>query len=68
MTDAAIDRLTEFELLIGGEQVAAASGATYDSVDPFTGKPWAGCPTVRPSTSTSRWQRPGPLWRGRGGS
>jgi acyl-CoA reductase-like NAD-dependent aldehyde dehydrogenase len=44
MTDAAIDRLTEFELLIGGEQVAAASGATYDSVDPFTGKPWARVP------------------------
>jgi len=44
MTDAAIDRLTEFELLIGGELVAAASGATYDSVDPFTGKPWARVP------------------------
>jgi len=44
MTDAAIDRLTEFELLIGGEQVAAASDATYDSVDPFTGKPWARVP------------------------
>ncbi|MEM6108823.1 aldehyde dehydrogenase [Mycobacterium sp. 050272] len=44
MTNAAIDRLTVFELLIGGEQVAAASGATYDSVDPFTGKPWARVP------------------------
>jgi aldehyde dehydrogenase (NAD+) len=44
MTGTAIDRLTQFELLIGGEQVAAASGATYDSVDPFTGKPWARVP------------------------
>src|SRR5271165_937209 len=44
MTDIAVDRLTEFELLIGGRQVAASSGATYDSIDPFTGRPWARVP------------------------
>ncbi|MDT5372101.1 MAG: (Z)-2-((N-methylformamido)methylene)-5-hydroxybutyrolactone dehydrogenase, partial [Mycobacterium sp.] len=36
MTDTATQQLVEFELLIGGEPVAAASGATYESVDPFT--------------------------------
>jgi acyl-CoA reductase-like NAD-dependent aldehyde dehydrogenase len=44
MTGTAIEQLTEFELLIGGEQVSAVSGATYDSVDPYTGKPWARVP------------------------
>jgi len=44
MTETATERLLEFELLIGGRQVAAASGATYDSVDPFTGRPWARVP------------------------
>jgi acyl-CoA reductase-like NAD-dependent aldehyde dehydrogenase len=44
MTDIAVDRLTEFELLIGGQQTAASSGATYDSIDPFTGRPWARVP------------------------
>ena len=44
MTDVAVHRLTEFELLIGGRQTAASSGATYDSIDPFTGRPWARVP------------------------
>jgi aldehyde dehydrogenase (NAD+) len=44
MTDTATEQLVEFELLIGGEQMAAASGATYDSVDPFSGGPWARVP------------------------
>lgn len=42
MTDT--QQLVEFELLIGGESAGAASGATYDSVDPFTGQPWARVP------------------------
>jgi len=37
-------QLVEFDLLIGGEAAAAASGATYDSVDPFTGQAWARVP------------------------
>src|SRR5246127_111203 len=44
MTDTAIEQLIQFDLLIGGEPSAAASGATYDSVDPFTGRPWARVP------------------------
>jgi acyl-CoA reductase-like NAD-dependent aldehyde dehydrogenase len=36
--------LQEFQLLIGGEHRAAISGATYDSVDPYTGDPWARVP------------------------
>jgi acyl-CoA reductase-like NAD-dependent aldehyde dehydrogenase len=31
----------EFQLYIGGRSVPAASGATYESVNPYTGKPWA---------------------------
>jgi len=42
MTDT--QQLIEFELLIGGKSTTAASGATYDSVDPFTGQPWARVP------------------------
>src|ERR1700683_3270736 len=44
MTDTATAQLVEFDLLIGGESAAAASGSTYDSVDPFTGRPWARVP------------------------
>jgi aldehyde dehydrogenase (NAD+) len=36
--------LVEFDLVIGGEQVSAVSGATYDSIDPYTGQPWARVP------------------------
>ncbi|MCV7205657.1 aldehyde dehydrogenase [Mycolicibacterium peregrinum] len=42
MTDT--QQLVEFGLVIGGESTTAASGATYDSVDPFTGQPWARVP------------------------
>ena len=44
MTDTAIEQLVQFDLLIGGETSSAASGSTYDSVDPFTGRPWARVP------------------------
>jgi (Z)-2-((N-methylformamido)methylene)-5-hydroxybutyrolactone dehydrogenase len=44
MTDTATAQLVEFDLLIGGESATAASGSTYDSVDPFTGRPWARVP------------------------
>ncbi|MDT5094106.1 MAG: (Z)-2-((N-methylformamido)methylene)-5-hydroxybutyrolactone dehydrogenase, partial [Mycobacterium sp.] len=44
ITNSATEQLVEFELLIGGVSEAAASGATYDSVDPFTGRPWARVP------------------------
>ena len=44
MTDTAIEQLVEFDLLIGGESSSAASGSTFDSIDPFTGRPWARVP------------------------
>jgi acyl-CoA reductase-like NAD-dependent aldehyde dehydrogenase len=44
MTDTTIEQLVQFELLIGGESAPAASAFTYDSVDPFTGRPWARVP------------------------
>src|ERR1700743_1068187 len=44
MTDTAIEQLVQFDLLIGGKSSSAATGATYDSVDPFTGRPWARVP------------------------
>jgi (Z)-2-((N-methylformamido)methylene)-5-hydroxybutyrolactone dehydrogenase len=43
-TQPTIDDLVTFDLLIGGEATPAGSGATYDSVDPFTGAPWARVP------------------------
>ncbi len=44
MADISTQQLVEFDLVIGGESTTAASGATYDSVDPFTGRPWARVP------------------------
>ncbi|EUA51450.1 aldehyde dehydrogenase family protein [Mycobacterium xenopi 3993] len=44
MREAATEQLVEFQLLVGGQQVGAARGATYDSIDPYTGKPWARVP------------------------
>lgn len=37
-------QLVQFDLVIGGESIAAASGATYDSVDPYTAQAWARVP------------------------
>jgi len=44
LTKMATEQLVEFQLLIGGRRVSAASGATYDSIDPYTGQPWARVP------------------------
>jgi acyl-CoA reductase-like NAD-dependent aldehyde dehydrogenase len=44
MTDTTIEQLVHFGLLIGGETSSAATGSTYDSVDPYTGRPWARVP------------------------
>src|ERR1700749_3402841 len=49
MTDTAIEQLVQFDLLIGGESSSAATGATYDSVDPFPGRPWARVPGGGPA-------------------
>ena len=36
-----------YRMLIGGEWVDARSGETFESVDPFTGRPWATFPRAR---------------------
>jgi acyl-CoA reductase-like NAD-dependent aldehyde dehydrogenase len=36
--------LRHYRMLIGGEWVEARSGETFESVDPFTGRPWATVP------------------------
>ncbi|MEN3353409.1 MAG: (Z)-2-((N-methylformamido)methylene)-5-hydroxybutyrolactone dehydrogenase, partial [Betaproteobacteria bacterium] len=36
--------LSKYKMFIGGEWVDAASGVTFESVNPFTGKPWAHIP------------------------
>ncbi|MQA16853.1 MAG: aldehyde dehydrogenase family protein [Pseudonocardiaceae bacterium] len=41
MTTTTDEQLAEYSLYIDGEAVAASAGTTYDSVDPFTGRPWA---------------------------
>jgi len=33
--------MQEFQLYIGGRSLPAASGATYESINPYTGTPWA---------------------------
>jgi aldehyde dehydrogenase (NAD+) len=40
MSDAA-NALARYKMFIGGEWVSAASGATFESANPFDGKPWA---------------------------
>src|SRR4051794_41314181 len=35
------DRLGEFRLFIGGKSVDALSGRTFESGNPYTGRPWA---------------------------
>src|SRR3954469_20116357 len=38
----------KYRMLIGGEWVDARSGDTFESVDPFTGRPWADVPRAGP--------------------
>src|SRR5215468_3573335 len=39
--------LDEYRMTIGGSVTGAASGRTYESVDPYTGQPWARVPDAR---------------------
>jgi len=41
--------LEHFRMLIGGEAVGAASGATFESENPYTGQPWAVVPDGGPA-------------------
>jgi acyl-CoA reductase-like NAD-dependent aldehyde dehydrogenase len=42
------DALDEYLMTIGGSATGAASGRTYESLDPYTGKPWARVPDAGP--------------------
>lgn len=44
MTTAESTALVEYSMLIGGVQVPAASAATFTTVEPGTGRPWARIP------------------------
>ncbi|MGD1257042.1 aldehyde dehydrogenase [Mycobacterium seoulense] len=44
MTGTTTEQLVHFDVVIGGESVAAESGRTYDSIDPYTALPWARVP------------------------
>jgi (Z)-2-((N-methylformamido)methylene)-5-hydroxybutyrolactone dehydrogenase len=37
-------QLEEWQLIVGGQLRGSATGATYDSIDPYTGEPWARVP------------------------
>jgi acyl-CoA reductase-like NAD-dependent aldehyde dehydrogenase len=41
--------LRQFRMLIGGKAVGAASGATFESHNPYTGQPWALVPDGGPA-------------------
>jgi acyl-CoA reductase-like NAD-dependent aldehyde dehydrogenase len=41
--------LQRFSMLIGGEAVGAISGATFESQNPYTGRPWALIPDGAPA-------------------
>src|SRR5436309_9208820 len=61
--------LKRYEMLIGGEWAGAAAGETFESVDPFTGRPWAVVPragaedvdaavrAARAAIDTGPWRR-----------
>src|SRR5579872_5005828 len=38
---ASAQQLTKYAMYIGGEWTDSTSGKTFESVDPYTGKPWA---------------------------
>ncbi len=44
MTMTESTSLAAYRMLIDGEPAGSVSGRTYDSVDPFTGEPWATVP------------------------
>ena len=46
--DTATGSLVKYKMFIGGEWTDAASGATFESHNPFTGKPWALIPRAGP--------------------
>ena len=41
MSVGAAQQLAKYQLYIGGEWTDSASGKTFESIDPYTGQPWA---------------------------
>ena len=42
------EQLEQFRMLIGGKAVDAISGRTFESENPYTGRPWAVIPDAGP--------------------
>src|SRR5262245_14477965 len=42
------DALDEYLMVIGGSPTGASSGRTYESTDPYSGRPWARVPDAAP--------------------
>jgi aldehyde dehydrogenase (NAD+) len=58
----------EYRMLIGGEWVGAASGETFETVNPYTGRPWALVPRagafdVHRAVTAERRSEGGGRWR-----
>src|SRR5690242_1079588 len=41
LMDTPTTSLTRYKMFVGGEWTDAASGATFETSNPYTGKPWA---------------------------
>jgi hypothetical protein len=75
MTTAATEVVT-YQMFINGEWVDAASGQTFDSMNPYTGKAWAQMPdaqeedvdravaAARQALENPAWKRMPPMQRG----
>ena len=50
----------DYQLWIDGAPTDAASGETFETLDPSTGKAHATVARPAPSTPTGRWPPPGP--------
>src|SRR3954470_19928659 len=67
--------MRDYRMLIGGEWVEAATGETFETVNPFTGRAWATVPragafdvdaAVRAACGAfEAWRRRAPVERGR---
>src|SRR3954451_19301784 len=67
--------MRDYRMLIGGEWLEAASGETFETVNPFTGRAWATVPragafdvdaAVRAACGAfEAWRRRAPVERGR---
>src|SRR3954449_2167691 len=67
--------MRDYRMLIGGEWVEAASGETFETVNPFTGRAWATVPRAGAADADAAvraaqgalpdWRRRPPVERGR---